>query len=87
MSQLGKTMPSNVNLREIKTVRNQNKKLTPKQTFEHLYGSHNNHAKPETKKRVDKNSNFLSNAHRYCLTGTDNSFKRELRYISTIKHY
>lgn len=86
MSQLGKTIPSILNLPEVKTVKNQNKSQTPKQIFEHLYGLRNNHVKSETKKLVDKSSNFLSIAHRYCLAGMDDSFKRELHYISKIKY-
>lgn len=85
MSQLGKTIPSNLSLREVKTAKSQNKRLTPRQIFEQLYGTRNNHVKSETKRTVDKNSNFLNNAYRYCLAGMDNSFKHELHYISTIK--
>ena len=86
MSQLGKAIPSNLNLPEVKTVKNQNKRLTPKQIFEQIYGLRNNNVKSETKKLVDKNSNFLSIAHRYCLAGMDDSFKHELHYISKIKY-
>ncbi len=86
MSQLGKTIPNNLNLCEVRAVKNQNKRLTPKQIFEHIYGLHNNHVKSEINRPVDKNSNFLNYAHRYCLTGMDNAFKRELHYISKIKH-
>jgi len=86
MSQLGKTIPNTLNKREVKAVKNQNKKLTPKQIFEQLYGLRSNNVKSETNKPPHKNSNFLNNAHRYCLEGMDDSFKRELHYISTIKH-
>jgi len=86
MSQLGKTAPRNLNLHEVKTVKDQNKRPTPKQIFEQSYGLHNNHEKSETKKIAGKNSNFLNNAYRYCLAGMDDSFKRELHYISTIKY-
>ena len=86
MSQLGKTIPNTLNVREIKAVKNQNKRQTPKQIFEQLYGLCSNHVKSETNKSLDKNSNFLNNAHRYCLEGMDDSFKRELHYISTIKY-
>ena len=86
MSQLGKTIPSNLSLGEAKTVKNQNNKLTPRQIFEQLYESRNTNLKSETKTIIYKNSNFLSNAHRYCLAGMDESFKRELHYISKIKY-
>ena len=85
MSQLGKTIPSNLNLHEVKTVKNQNKRQTPRQIFKHLYGLRDDPVKSKTEKLVDKNSNFLSNAQRYCLAGMDDSFKRELHYISKIK--
>ena len=86
MSQLGKTAPRNLNLHEVKTVKDQNKRPTPKQIFEQSYGLHSNPVKSETKKIAGKNSNFLNNAYRYCLAGMDDSFKRELHYISTIKY-
>lgn len=86
MPQIGKTIQGNLNLHEVRAIKNQNKRPTPKQMFEQKYGLRNNQVKSETKKAVDRNSNFLNNAYHYCLTEMDDSFKRELHYISTIKY-
>ena len=86
MSQLGKMLASNMNLRQnVRNVKNPNKKLAPKQVFAQMYGLQANHAKSEASKPAEKNSDFLNAAYSYCRAGIDNSFKQELHYISNGK--
>ena len=85
MSQLGKMLKDNLNLRQnVRNVRNPNRKLTPRQLFAQTYGLQTNYVKSVVNEPAEK-SNFLNAAYSYCRAGIDNSFKQELHYISNGK--
>ena len=85
MSQLGKMLEGNPNLRQnIENIKNPSKKLTPKQVFALTYRLQISHVKSEANEPTEK-SNFLNAAYSYCRAGIDNSFKQELHYISNGK--
>ena len=84
MSQLGKMLEGNLDLRQnIRNTKNPNRKLTPKQLFAKMYGLQTSHLKSEAK--YTENSNFLNSAYSYCRAGIDDSFMQELHYISNGK--
>lgn len=85
MSQLGKMLEGNLDLRQsIRNIKNSNKTLAPKQIFALTYRLQASHVKSEARK-LTENSNFLNAAYRYCRAGIDDSFKQELHYISNGK--
>lgn len=85
MSQLGKTLEGNLNLRQnVRSVRTPNRKLTPRQIFAQTYGLQTSHVKPVANEPTEK-SNFLNTAYSYCCAEIDNSFQQELHYISNGK--